>query len=121
MNRKRRIEPAKMSDIARLAGVSASTVSRALAGSALVATKKREEIMRLARERGYVVNTTARNLRLQRTQALSVAIPLGHETSQPLTDPFFMEMLGHLADAITERGYGTVSYTHLTLPTNREV
>ena len=106
MIKKRRTEPAKMADIARLAGVSASTVSRALAGSTLVATKKREEIIRLARERGYVVNSTARNLRLQRTQAVSVIIPLGHETSQPLTDPFFTEMLGHLADNITQRGYG---------------
>jgi DNA-binding LacI/PurR family transcriptional regulator len=95
-----------MSDIARLAGVSASTVSRALAGSALVATKKREDIIRLARERGYVVNTTARNLRLQRTQALSVVIPPGYNTRQPLSDPFFMEMFGHLADLITQRGYG---------------
>jgi DNA-binding LacI/PurR family transcriptional regulator len=106
VNRKRREEPAKMADIAKLAGVSASTVSRALAGSPLVAAAKREEIRRLARERGYVVNSTARNLRLQRTQAISVAIPLGHETSQPLTDPFFTEMLGHLADCITQRGYG---------------
>ena len=87
-----------MTDIARLAGVSASTVSRALAGSPLVATAKRVEIHRLARERGYVINSTARNLRLQRTQALSVVMSL--------TDPFFMEMLGHLADAITRRGYG---------------
>ncbi len=106
MNKKRREVPAKMSDIARLAGVSASTVSRALAGSPLVAAAKREQIHRLARERGYVINTTARNLRLQRTQTVSVVIPLGHETSQPLTDPFFMEMIGHLADIITQRGYG---------------
>ena len=107
MNKKRRMaEPAKMADIARLAGVSLSTVSRALAGSHLVAAPKREEIMRLARESGYVVNSMARNLRLQRTQAVSVVVPLGHETSQPLTDPFFMEMLGHLADSITQRGYG---------------
>jgi DNA-binding LacI/PurR family transcriptional regulator len=95
-----------MEDIARLAGVSTSTVSRALAGSTLVATKQREQIVRLARERGYVVNSTARNLRLQRTQTLSVVIPLGHETGQHLTDPFFVEMLGHLADEITQRGYG---------------
>ena len=46
-----------MADIARLAGVSASTVSRALAGSPLVAKAKREEILKLARDRGYVVNT----------------------------------------------------------------
>ncbi|MEI8258715.1 MAG: LacI family DNA-binding transcriptional regulator [Deltaproteobacteria bacterium] len=91
-----------------MAGVSASTVSRALAGSDLVAKKKRDEIVRLARERGYVVNPTARNLRLQRTETISVVIPLGHEASQPLTDPFFFEMLGHLADAITQRGYGVL-------------
>ena len=95
-----------MSDIARLAGVSSSTVSRALAGSPLVRAHKREEIHRLARERGYVVNSTARNLRLQRTQTLGVVIPLPHATSLPLSDPFLMEMLGHLVDAITERGYG---------------
>ena len=106
MNKRRRTVPAKMSDIARLAGVSVSTVSRALAGSPLVTAPKREEIHRLARERGYVVNSTARNLRLQRTQTLGVVIPLAHETRQPLSDPFLMEILGHLADAITERGYG---------------
>jgi DNA-binding LacI/PurR family transcriptional regulator len=105
MNKRRRATPAKMADIARLAGVSASTVSRALAGSALVAALKRDEILRLARERGYVVNSTARNLRLQRTQTLGVVIPLGHATAQPLSDPFFTELIGHLADAITERGY----------------
>ena len=97
---------AKMADIAALAGVSSSTVSRALAGSALVAEERREEIARIAREHGYVVNPTARNLRLQRTQTISVVIPLAHETSQPLTDPFFAAILGHLADEITRRGYG---------------
>jgi DNA-binding LacI/PurR family transcriptional regulator len=106
MSKKRRSAPAKMADIARLAGVSASTVSRALAGSSLVEKGQRAEIVRLAEECGYVVNATARNLRLQRTQILSVVIPLGHESSQSLTDPFFVEMLGHLADEVTQRGYG---------------
>jgi DNA-binding LacI/PurR family transcriptional regulator len=106
MPKRRRHEPAKMTDIARIAGVSVSTVSRALAGSKLVEKTQRQEIMRLAQEHGYVVNSTARNLRLQRTQILSVVIPLGHEASQPLTDPFFVEMLGYIADEITQRGYG---------------
>ena len=95
-----------MADIARLAGVHTSTVSRALAGSPLVTKKKREQILKLARERGYVINSSASNLRLQRTQTISVVIPLGHEAGQALTDPFFVEMLGHLADEITQRGYG---------------
>jgi DNA-binding LacI/PurR family transcriptional regulator len=106
VSKRKRSSPAKMADIARLAGVATSTVSRALAGSPLVAAPVREQIVRLARERGYVVNSTARNLRLQRTQTLSVVIPLGHESGQYLTDPFFVEMLGHLADEITRRGYG---------------
>ncbi|MDP9088193.1 MAG: substrate-binding domain-containing protein [Pseudomonadota bacterium] len=95
-----------MVDIAALAGVAASTVSRALAGSPLVAKKKREEIIRLARERGYLVNTAARSLRMQRKETISVVVPLGHEAGQPLSDPFFVEILGHLVDEITQRGYG---------------
>jgi DNA-binding LacI/PurR family transcriptional regulator len=95
-----------MADIARLAGVHSSTVSRALAGSPLVAKKKRELILKLAKERGYVINSVASNLRLQRTQTISVVVPLGHEAGQALTDPFFVQMLGHLADEITQRGYG---------------
>jgi DNA-binding LacI/PurR family transcriptional regulator len=96
----------KMADLARLAGVSVSSVSRALAGSPLVAREQREKILTLAREHGYVMNTQAQNLRLKRTQTLSVVIPLAHESGQPLTDPFFAEMLGYLADEVTQRGYG---------------
>ena len=106
MTKRKRTGPAKMSDIAKLAGVHASTVSRALAGSPLVEQSMRDRIFKLAQEHGYVVNATARNLRLKRTQTLSVAIPLQHETGQALTDPFFVNMLGHLADEITQRGYG---------------
>ncbi len=97
---------AKMTDIARLAGVHVSTVSRALAGSPLVEAGKRKRIEQLAREHGYVVNPVARSLRLKRTQIVSVMIPLQHEAGQPLTDPFFVAMLGHLAEAVTQRGYG---------------
>ncbi len=98
--------PPKMADIARLAGVHTSTVSRALAGSPLVEKGMREKIMKIARSQGYTVNSTARSLRLQRTQSISVVFPLGHEVAQPLTDPFFVQMIGHLADEITQRGYG---------------
>ena len=66
----------------------------------------RETILAIAAKHGYVVNRAARNLRTSRTQTLSVAIPLAHELGQALTDPFFTDMLGHLADEITRRGYG---------------
>lgn len=95
-----------MTDIARLAGVNVSTVSRALSGNARVGKVQRERILKLARDRGYVINPNASNLRTRRTQTLSVVIPLRHETGQALSDPFFISMLGYLADEITQRGYG---------------
>ena len=113
----RRRTAAKMTDIARLAGVHVSTVSRALAGSPLVEASKRKRIVQLAREHGYVVNPVARSLRLKRTQMVSVVIPLQHAAGQPLTDPFFVAMLGHLAEAVTQRGFG-MNLQKIVLPTH---
>lgn len=103
MPAKRRI--LQMSDIARLAGVSESTVSRALADSPLIAARTRERIQRLAEEAGYAVNPVARNLRAREMRVIAVAIPLVHEREQPLSDPFMMTMLALLADALSDRGY----------------
>lgn len=92
-------------DLARLAGVSAGTVSRALTDSELVNAKTRARIKALAREHDFRPNVMARNLRIQKTGAIGVVIPLGHDTGQHISDPFFITMLGLLADALTERGY----------------
>ena len=94
-----------ITDLARLAGVSPGTVSRALADSQLIAKKTREKIQQLAREHDFRPNVMARNLRIKRAGAIGVLIPLGHETGQHISDPFFMTMLGNLADALTERGH----------------
>lgn len=94
-----------LADLARVAGVSPSTVSRALSGNPLISEATRERLVRLAREHGFQPNQMARNLRLKRTQAIAVVLPMGHETGQHLSDPFFITMLGHLADALTQRGY----------------
>lgn len=100
--------PIKMADIARMAGVSVSTVSRALSGSTLVPQAKREEILALAQAQGYVINEQARNLRLKKTRTIGVVIPLGHEVGQLISDPFFIELLGRLADEITDRDYNVL-------------
>ncbi len=97
-----------ISDLARLAGVSPGTVSRALTDTGLISQKTRERIKALAREHDFRPNVMARNLRIQKTGAIGVVIPLGHETGQHISDPFFITMLGLLADALTERGYDLV-------------
>ncbi|WP_374531859.1 LacI family DNA-binding transcriptional regulator [Novosphingobium sp.] len=94
-----------ITDLARIAGVSAGTVSRALAGKSLVNAKTRERIQALARAHGFQLNQMASNLRRQKTGVVGVAIPLGHDRRQQISDAFFMTLLGHLADELTERGY----------------
>ncbi|CAL4869665.1 HTH-type transcriptional repressor CytR (plasmid) [Asticcacaulis sp. MM231] len=94
-----------MADIAALAGVSVSSVSRALAGSPLIPHSVREKITAIAEENGYVVNQAARNLRLQTTRTIGLVLPMGHETGQQVTDPFLLELIGHLSEAVFKRGY----------------
>jgi DNA-binding LacI/PurR family transcriptional regulator len=94
-----------LSELAKIAGVSISTVSRSLAGNASIAEATRRRIVALAQEHGFQINQAARNLRLGRTGAIGVVLPLGHEAEQHLSDPFFMSLLGPLADAVADRGY----------------
>jgi len=94
-----------LADLARLASVSAGTVSRALAGKSLVNAETRERIQALAREHGFRPNQMASKLRSRRTGVIGVVIPLGHEKRQQISDPFFLTLLGHLADELTEHGY----------------
>jgi DNA-binding LacI/PurR family transcriptional regulator len=94
-----------MSDLARLAGVSTSTVSRALKDSKLIAPATRERIQTLARQFNYTVNSAATSLRRGTNNTIAVVVPYEPSTRQSFADPFFHGMIGSLADALTERGY----------------
>ncbi|MFU7527620.1 LacI family DNA-binding transcriptional regulator [Qipengyuania sp. ASV99] len=94
-----------ITDLARIAGVSAGTVSRALSGNSLVNTKTRKRIEAIAREHGFHPNQMASRLRRQKTGVIGVAIPLGHDVRQQISDTFFMTLLGYLADELTQKGY----------------
>ena len=94
-----------MDDIARLANVDKSTVSRALAGNKLVAEETREHVRKIAEAHGYIVNTVASGLRSRKSKVIAVIVPLAHDARQSLSDPFFMEMVGNLADRLAEHGY----------------
>ncbi|MBD2250770.1 LacI family DNA-binding transcriptional regulator [Nostoc parmelioides FACHB-3921] len=73
-------------DIARKAGVSHSTVSRALRDSPLISSQVREDIKKLAQEMNYVPNAIAKSLQTQRTYTVGVVV-----TS--IADPFFGELV----------------------------
>lgn len=94
-----------ITDLAKIAGVSPGTVSRALSGNTLVNAKTREKIEAIARAHGFRPNQMASKLRRQKTGVIGVAIPLGHDVRQQISDTFFMTLLGHLADELTEKGY----------------
>ena len=99
---KRKIQ---MIDIARMAGVSTSTVSRALNGSSLTNDETKQRIIELARSLNYTINQSAKNLRMGDNRTIGVVIPYDRKIRQHISDPFFLGMLGSLADALTDSNY----------------
>jgi len=71
-------ERSTIHDIAQEAGVSVATVSRVLNARDHVAPATRELVTRIVRERGYVVNRSARNLQFGSTGLVGLLVPLVH-------------------------------------------
>jgi DNA-binding LacI/PurR family transcriptional regulator len=95
----------QMADVAKKAGVSVSTVSRALAGSSLTNEKTAQRVREIAESLNYSINIAAKNFRLQHNRTIAVVLPFDFRTAQSASDPFFISLLGSVADAITARGY----------------
>lgn len=96
--------PMNLTDLAAIAGVSVGTVSKALSNRGYVSAKTRERIQGIADEHGFQINRTAQSLKRGRNDAIAVVLPLGHESAQTFSDPFFITLIGHLADALSARG-----------------
>lgn len=94
-----------LADLAALANVSASTVSRALSDSPLVNAETRAQIKALAAAHNFQVHLGAQSLRRQRTQTLAVVMTAERPAGNAMTDPFLLELLGEIASAATQRGY----------------
>ncbi|MGG1948904.1 LacI family DNA-binding transcriptional regulator [Trinickia sp. NRRL B-1857] len=85
-------------DVARLAGVSRSAVSRAFTPGASVSTKTRERIMRAAQELGYQVDYNARNMIQGRSSFVGVV-------TSGLDNPFRVKLLAPIAHYLGEHGF----------------
>lgn len=92
-----RLQSAQMADLARLAGVSVSTVSRALSNHPRISESTRTRILDLARSINYQVNTQAAALRKRKVQTIGVVLL----TDTFVSDPFVLQLLGHIADQLT--------------------
>ncbi|MBT0586451.1 LacI family DNA-binding transcriptional regulator [Alteromonas oceanisediminis] len=92
-------------DIAHMAGVSQSTVSRALSNSPLVNKETRERVQRIAREMNYKVDKNASNLRKQRSSTIALLLFEDPSPDDSLINPFFMSMLGSITRACATFNY----------------
>ncbi|MFQ5342923.1 MAG: LacI family DNA-binding transcriptional regulator [Anaerolineae bacterium] len=85
-------------DIARAAGVSHSTVSRALRDSPLVNPATAAEIQRLAREMGYTPSAVAQGLVTQQTRTIGLVVTF-------ISDPFVDRIVEGIEGMAAARGY----------------
>ncbi|WP_371374895.1 LacI family DNA-binding transcriptional regulator [Thalassotalea aquiviva] len=92
-------------DIAYRAGVSQSTVSRALRNSPLVSEATRKRIQEIAKELNYKVDKNASSLRSQKSYTIALLLFEDPTSDDSLINPFFMTMLGSITRASAKRGY----------------
>ncbi|GAA1998709.1 substrate-binding domain-containing protein [Microbacterium ulmi] len=90
-------------DVARHAGVSTATVSRALSGRGHVSDVTRARVESAAKALGYVVSSSASSLASGRTRNIGVLVPY-------LDRWFFSTVLSGVASALTRRGYDITLY-----------
>ena len=85
-------------EIAKEAGVSPSTVARALRDSGYVSQEKREKIQSIARGMGYVPNHAAKSLKSKRNQKVLFCIP-------DIYNPFYFRMIKGVTDVLEQHDY----------------
>jgi DNA-binding LacI/PurR family transcriptional regulator len=94
-----------LAGLAKLAGVSTSTVSRALNDNPLIKKETREKLQALASEHNFSLNRAASRLRTQKTNVVAVILNLTDNTDQSISDPFLLKVVGDLNQALNQRGY----------------
>ena len=91
-------------DVARRAGVSQPTVSKALRDQRGVSAATRQRVREAARELGYVPSQRGRALATRRTRRIGVV-------ASELANPFYPALIGPIHDTLSEAGYHTILLT----------
>lgn len=88
-------------DIANLAGVSKSTVSRVINKKKYVNKKSRERVLNIINETGYMPSNIARSLVTNKTYTIGLIIP-------DITNPFYSETAKIIEDTLRKLGYSLI-------------
>ncbi len=92
---------ATLKDVAKLAGVSVSTASYSINGSALITEETKSKVLNAAKEIGYRPNGLAKNLKEQKTNIIGLFL-------SGFTGPFFNDMMEGIQDVVMDKGYELV-------------
>lgn len=90
-------KPLTMKDVAKAAGVSVMTVSRAFKQDTSVSAETRDRIREMAEDMGYVFDSTAANLRSQRSGFIAITIP-------SINNANFADTVGAMSDHLAGAG-----------------
>lgn len=90
-------------DVAKIAGVSPSTVSRVLSGSDLISQKTKEKVMKVVNDFNYKPNAIATALARNRSNSIGIVIPDSDNEFYATT--FFQEALRGISTVAADNGY----------------
>jgi LacI family transcriptional regulator len=95
-----------LEEIARLSGVSRSTVSRIINNDPHVDPKTAEKVQVVIHKLNYRPNAAARSLKVGRTHILGLVIPTG--VSSVFSDPYFPTLIRGISAACQEKNYSVM-------------
>lgn len=90
-----------MRDVARLAGVSTSTVSAVLNDSVVVSPERKNKVLRAMEALDYQPDAIARSLKTGRSHAIGIIVP-------DITNPFYPEVIRGAEEAAQATGYSVL-------------
>lgn len=92
-----------LEDLAKLAGVSVSTVSRALNDQPLISTRTKQRIWALARDHDYPFRASMPSAPIGAEGSIAIVTPFTRGRPLPLSHPFFLELLASIGEAARAR------------------